>query len=85
MIKETRIYVPIEKSGIERLMPVAAIHLPGDIYLIAAQPYDRLSEKWTFPPGTTVRCQKIVYAHQEVQVAIEAAALPTQLFSKMTD
>ena len=85
MIKETSIFVPIEKSGIERLMPVAALHLQENIYLIAAQPYDRFSEKWTFPPGTTVKCQKTIHERQEVHVAIEAAALPAQLLSKMTD
>jgi len=80
--KEISIYVRIEKAGIERLTAVAAIHLPGDIFLIAAQPYDRLSEKWEFPPGTIVKCHTFLLGHREVLVADEPAHLPAQPLSK---
>ena len=82
MTKETTIYVRIEKAGIERLTSVTAIPLTGDIFLIAAQPYDRLFEKWEFPPGTIVRCHTFVLGHQEVLVADESTHLPAQPLTK---
>lgn len=82
MTKENTIYVGIQKAGIERLTPVAAIPLAGDMFQITPQPYDRLSEKWEFPPGTIVRCHAFLLGHREVLVADELANLSAQSLSQ---
>jgi hypothetical protein len=54
--------------------PVRAVHLAGDLYVIADQPYDRSVERWEFEPGERVVCRLVDSEDGPILAASSGAA-----------
>lgn len=70
---QTTIYVSLLDEGIAVRRPILAEHIEGQIYRIAAQPYDRELERWEFEPGDVVLCQPVDTSTGPVIAAVRLA------------
>lgn len=61
------------KDGSPSSRKVQATHIEGNIFLIDRQPYDRAMETWEFPPGTRVKCNRIIMGNEPVYFAVARA------------
>ena len=52
------IHVALLDEAVDVWRPVEAEHVHGNVYLLAAQPYERTIEKWQFEPGDQVICRR---------------------------
>jgi hypothetical protein len=75
MSKSETIFVYLEDEGTDVWRPTQAERLADGSYRLLAPPdYDPQDEKWEFPPGTVVRCQRRKLAGGEKLVAVRTAA-----------
>ncbi|HEX5467316.1 MAG TPA: hypothetical protein VFW92_11645 [Candidatus Limnocylindrales bacterium] len=69
------IFVRLIDEAVEVWRPVEAVHLDGNVYQIAEQPYDRSIEKWEFEPGDEVICMPRESPEGRILVAVRFAHL----------
>lgn len=60
-IRTERVYVRLRNEGVEVARPTQAEPLGGDIYRLLPMQIPE-GEDWEFPPGSTVRCVREVWA-----------------------
>lgn len=66
------IYVELLDEGTTVARPTQGEALAGDVYrLLPTADYDPEDEHWEFPPGSVVRCVKVIRDGEEVLVARE--------------
>ncbi len=73
MSDHVEIYVSLLDEGVRVWRPVQAEHLQDNVYRIAAQPYDRVTESWQFEPGDTVLCENVESASGPIVAATQRA------------
>jgi len=72
--KKQTVYVALLDEGLDVWRPTEAEQLPNGSYRILATPdYDAEDEKWEFPPGSHVICQKRRISTGEVLAAVRRA------------
>ncbi|HEY1528417.1 MAG TPA: hypothetical protein VGH51_19500 [Candidatus Angelobacter sp.] len=60
------IYIRLAGEGTDVFRPTEALDLGGGLFKVLAPPdYDPEDEKWEFPPGSVVECEKAQSAKGE--------------------
>ncbi len=69
------IYVALLNEGLEVWRPVKALQLSDSKYkILEDNEYDKESEQWEFPPGTTVMCEKKKIKDGVIKAAVSKIA-----------
>jgi hypothetical protein len=85
MNEQKTIFIHLEDEGVDVWRPAKAKRLADGSYrLLAAPGYDPEDEKWEFPPGSIVRCQRRKLSGGEKLVAVRAVASPRKIARKRT-
>ena len=64
------IYIELLDEGSPTWRPTQAVDKGNDVYLVLPTiDYDEDDEKWAFPPGSLVMCEKIIDDGKETLVA----------------
>ena len=67
------IYIPLVDEGTDVARPTYAEVLGGNIFrVLPSEKYDPNNEKWKFPPGTIVKCEKKIMRDTEAKEVLLA-------------
>lgn len=72
------IYVYLEDEGLDVWRPARAVRLDAQTYvLLRPDDYDPEDEKWQFPPGSVVGCERKQTRDGEIFAAVRRVNVPT--------
>lgn len=64
------IYIELLDEGTPAWRPTQAVDKGGGVYLVLPTiDYDENDEKWAFPPGSLVRCERVIDNGEEALFA----------------
>ncbi len=67
------IYIPLEDEGVSVRRPAPAYRRDNGKYIVLRpRDYDASLEKWTFPPGSIVECERKRTAQGEILAAVRS-------------
>lgn len=65
------IYIPLLDEGVDVRRPARAFRRPDGTYIVLRPAdYDPSLEAWSFPPGSTVECERIRTEAGEILAAV---------------